>query len=102
MFQHIIEDLREATGASRTTLRLDRPDADFPVVAESVAPGERSIAGETSIAQGSAALAQKMRRQLQLIVQDDCLKADTRPPQGLLDVYGVKAQMLHPIQQDGE
>lgn len=99
--QRIIEELLEATGASRTTLRLDRPNADFPVVAEALAPGTPSIAGEGGIPQRTAKLAQKMEQERQLIVQDDCLTADPAPPQALLDLYGVRAQMLAPIEHDG-
>ena len=48
-FQEIVEKLLADVGASRTTLRLDRPDAVFPVVAEAMAPGIGSITGATSI-----------------------------------------------------
>jgi hypothetical protein len=45
-FQEILEDLLLSTGASRTTLRLDLPDADSgldEVLAEALAPGGRPI-----------------------------------------------------------
>src|SRR2546430_856822 len=48
-YQDIVEKLLADVGASRTTIRVDRPDAVFPVVAEATAPGINSIAGATSI-----------------------------------------------------
>jgi maleate isomerase len=100
-YQTIVEDLLAATGASRVTLRLERPDADFPVLVEALAPGVRPIAGETGIPQRTAALARLMADERRLIVQEDCLSARPAPPQALLDLYGVRAQMLAPIDRGG-
>lgn len=101
-FQEILEELREATGATRTTLRLDTPGENFPCVAEALAPGAPSIKDDTSIDQRNAPTARRLFETLRPLVQNDCLGEEPRPPQGLLDVYGVKAQMLGPVVRGGE
>ena len=100
-FDSVVEGLLRATGASRTTLRLDTPGQDFPVVAEARAEGVASIAGETSISQRGAATAQRLFETRRPLIQKDCAQADPPPPKELLSVYGVQAQMLGPILQGG-
>ena len=48
-YREIVEELLLETGASRTTLRLDSSETFFPVVAEALASGIGSIAGDSSI-----------------------------------------------------
>jgi maleate isomerase len=100
-FETVLKELLRAVGASRTTLRLDTPGQDFPVVAEARAEGVASIAAETSISQRGAATAQRLFETRKPLIQADCAHADPPPPNELLTVYGVQAQMLGPILQDG-
>jgi maleate isomerase len=103
-FDAILAQLRETIGASRTTLRLDEPKYGFhidDVVAESVAPGENSLRGQTSINQRAAATAQWVEDNRRLLVQSDLSTGEPRAPDALIKLYGVKAQMLAPIERQG-
>ena len=99
--QEILEDLLRATDASRTTLRLDLSDQDAgldAVVAEALAPGVRSIRDDTSIRNlRGVSTVRFLEEQRRVLVQNDCLADDLAPPSELIEVYGVKAQMLAPI-----
>lgn len=99
-FQAIIDELHEAVGASRTTLRLDAPDAVFPVAAERCAPGIESIVASTGIDLRAAPTFRFLERERRNLIQDDCAAAPDAPPAALLAHYGVKAQMLAPIVVD--
>jgi maleate isomerase len=96
-FQATIDDLLRQTGASRTTLRLDRPDSVFPVVAEALAPGIRSIADDTSIDLRASATFKSLERDRQLLIQSDLMAADPAPPAELIELYGARAQMVAPV-----
>jgi maleate isomerase len=102
--QEIMEDLLGATAASRTTLRLDLPDRDSgldTVVAEALAPGVRSLRDDTSIRNlRGVSTVRFLEEQRRVLVQNDCLADDLAPPSELIEVYGVKAQMLAPIVRD--
>ena len=102
--QEIMEDLLRATDASRTTLRLDMPEQDAgldTVVAEALAPGVRSLCDDTSIRKlRSVSTVRFLEEQRRVLVQNDCLADDLAPPSELIEVYGVKAQMLAPIVRD--
>ena len=100
-FQRTVETLLQQTGASRTTLRLDQPDGFFPVAAEALAPGIRSIAGDSSIDLGASATFQSLERKRKLLIQSDLLAADPAPPAELIELYGARAQMLAPVVRDG-
>jgi len=99
----VLARLREATGAMRTTLRVDVPElafhADLPA-AEALAPGTRSLLAEGSIDQRAAPTVRWLERERRTLVQPD-FDAEPRPPQALIDAYGVQAQMLGPIVSDG-
>lgn len=99
-FQTTVETLLQQTGASRTTLRLDRPEGFFPVVAEALAPGIRSIADDTSIDLGASATFRSLDRERQFLIQPDLLAADPAPPPELIELYGARAQMLAPVVRD--
>lgn len=101
-FQALIEDLHEAIGASRTTLRLDKPEAVFPVVAEALAPGIRSIRDDQKIDLKRAATYEFLSSEQRILVQDDCTANDPPPPKELIEFYGVRAQMLAPLIRDGQ
>jgi maleate isomerase len=101
----ILEHLLAATGASRTTLRLDWPAWQThvdDVVAEARRAGVASLVGQTSIRQRDAATVRWLDRERRPLVQDDCTAADPAPPPELLAVYGVKAQMLAPVVRGAE
>lgn len=100
----VLAQLRDATGALRTTLRIDLPAYDFHVdlaVAEALAPGARSLLAEGSMDQRAAPTARWLERERRLLVQPDFDAADPRPPPALIAAYGVQAQMLGPILSDG-
>lgn len=99
-FQEIVEKLLADVGASRTTLRLDRPDAVFPVVAEAMAPGIGSIAGATSIDLKAAPTFVFLAEERRPLIQADLLDTDVPPPPQLIELYGARAQMLAPILRD--
>jgi len=90
-------ELLAAARASRTTLRLDTEGQVFPVVAEACAPGVRSIRDATEIDLRAAKTFQYLEREQKLLVQRDCLTDEPVAPQELIDLYGVRAQMLAPI-----
>jgi GAF domain-containing protein len=98
--ERVLDDLREATDASRVTLRLDTPGAVFPVAGESLAPGIRSIRDATEIDLRAAKTFQYLEQQKRLLIQDDCGQGDFPAPPELIELYGVKAQMLAPVVRD--
>jgi maleate isomerase len=100
--QEIVEKLLADTGASRTTIRLDRPDAVFPVVAEATAPGINSIADATSIDLKAAPTFVFLAEEKRPLIQPDLLDTDVPAPAALIELYGARAQMLAPILRDDE
>jgi len=103
-FDAILMELLTQIGASRTTLRLDDAGYGFDindVAAEALAPGEKSLRGQTSINQRAAETAQWVEKNRRLLVQDDLSQGEPRAPKALLELYGVTAQMLAPIERDG-
>jgi GAF domain-containing protein len=102
-FQPLMDELRDRTGASRTTLRIDdEPGIEFPVRAESLAPGVNSIAGDNTIAIRASATFKWIDRERRILVQEDLLAADPAPAPELMARYGGRAQMLAPVQKGGE
>ena len=100
-FEETVQELLQAAGASRTTLRLDRPGGFFPVVAEALAPGIGSIVGDSSIDLQASPTFQSLEHEQRLLIQPDLLAADPAPPPELIELYGARAQMLAPLVQDG-
>jgi maleate isomerase len=103
-FDAILSELIKTIGASRTTLRLDDARYGFhidDVVAEAVAPGEKSLRGQTSINQRAAATAQWVEKNRRLLVQGDLSVGEPRAPDALIKLYGVRAQMLAPVERQG-
>src|SRR3990172_9564471 len=96
-FETAMRELLEATRASRVTLRLDTPGEVFPVVAEALAPGVRSIRSATEIDLRKAGTFQFLAREWRLLIQADCLVDEPVAPPELIELYGVRAQMLAPI-----
>jgi len=104
-FNALMGDLRAQTNASRTTLRLDVGERGFRVngvVAESLAPGIKSIAQEVNLQQRKTQTASYLEQHRKILVQNDCLNAELSPPKELMQIYGTKAQMMGPIVRDGK
>lgn len=102
-FQALMEELRDRTEASRTTLRIDdEPGVEFPVKAEALAPGINSIAGDNTIAIRASATFKWVDKERRILVQEDLLAADPAPAPELIERYGGRAQMLAPVQRAGE
>jgi maleate isomerase len=102
-FGRILDELLATTNASRITLRLDWPEWGLhvdDVAAEVRRPGVPSLAGRTSIDQRRAPTVRWLERELRLLVQDDCSAAEQPPPRELVELYGVRAQMLAPVVRD--
>lgn len=97
--QAVAERLRDQTGGDRTTLRIDLPAAGCSVgtcAAESRGPSARSIRRDATLPQRDLDTVRWLEEHRRPLVQPDF--ADTpRPPQALVDVYGVRAQMLAPV-----
>jgi maleate isomerase len=99
----LLQELLTATGASRTTIRLDWPNYDMQVddvIAEALAPGVASLRGQTSINQRAAGTIQWLDRERRLLVQERLDDAEPAPPEALVRIYGAKAQMLAPLIRD--
>ena len=102
-FQALMDELRDRTEASRTTLRIDdEPGVEFPVKAEALAPGINSIAGDNTIAIRASATFKWVDKERRILVQEDLLAADPAPAPELIERYGGRAQMLAPVQRAGE
>jgi maleate isomerase len=103
-FRRIVNRVLDATKASRITLRLDWPEWGLhvdDVAVEARRPGVASLAGRTSIDQRRAATVRWLERELRPLVQDDCSESEHQPPRELVELYGVRAQMLAPLVRDG-
>jgi maleate isomerase len=99
--QSELERLLADTGASRTTLRLQADDGMYPVEAEALTDGVTSLRGaQLDIRSAPTFLA--LERDRGLLVQEDLLTADPAPPPELIEAYGARAQMLAPLERDGE
>ena len=101
VFQAVLAGLRAELDASRVTLRLDLPERNFPAVAESLGEGVAPIAHDESLDQRNAPTARWLMERHEMLVQPDCRTAEPPPPQALVDVYGVRAQVLSPLVEKG-
>jgi maleate isomerase len=97
VFQGILEGLLRETGASRTTLRLDQPGEDFPVVAEALSPGTRAIQGDARVAVRDSETFRFFERERRPLIVEDCRASDPPTPEALMEFYGVRAEMLAPL-----
>jgi maleate isomerase len=103
--QAALDQLLETTGASRTTFRVDLPEENATVaipIAESCAPGVPTMMNDGSLDQRGAETAKWVDRHRKILVQDDISVADPPPPVELTTIYGAKAQMLAPVEEDGK
>jgi maleate isomerase len=103
-FDELLQRLLDGTGASRATLRIDLSAHGFhvdDVAGEAHKAGIKSLRGETSIDQRAVPTVQWLAREKRMLVQGDLSKTDVPAPPALISVYGVYAQMLAPILQNG-
>ncbi|PMR78784.1 GAF domain-containing protein [Billgrantia endophytica] len=104
-FNSILNRLLKETKASRTTLRIDLPQAAFHVddpAGEALEPGIKPLSGETALDQRKLDTVGWLERHREILIQASCLNVSPAPPQALMDIYGVKAQMLGPVIRDEE
>ncbi|BBY27236.1 maleate cis-trans isomerase family protein [Mycolicibacterium sediminis] len=100
----LVTELRERTGCDRTTVRIDEPTLGLRVdlcAAESRAQGVRSIQHDPSLDQRALETVRWLEEHRQTLVQPTFAEPP-HPPQALRDVYGVSAQVLGPVERDGE
>jgi len=102
--QAIAERLRAQTGGDRTTLRIDLPAAGCSVgmcAAESHGPAVRSIRRDAALPQRDLETVRWLEEHRRPLIQPDFADAP-RPPQALVEGYGVRAQMLAPVLHGGD
>jgi GAF domain-containing protein len=100
----ILSDLLAATGASRVTLRRALPgEYAFPVTDEALAPGVGSLGEERTVDLRTQPVALEVAAGRQ-VVQDDCATAYDDPAfHRMREIYGgLAAQIVTPVQRDGE
>jgi GAF domain-containing protein len=102
-FQEVVEELLDATGASRCTLRRDVPGDFFPITHEALAPGVPSIRDERTTDLRNAPVVRELIETGRQVVQDDCASAFDDPGfQRMLVAYGgLAAQIVTPVFRDG-
>ncbi|MBO1330879.1 GAF domain-containing protein [Streptomyces sp. VRA16 Mangrove soil] len=101
--QSVLTELLGATGADRTTFRVDLPGHGLHVdltAGEALGPGVRSIRRDASLDQRRLNTVAWLEAERRPLVQPHFRDAP-HPPQALIDGYGVRAQMLSPVQTGG-
>ncbi|MFE4665544.1 hypothetical protein ACFRI7_06425 [Streptomyces sp. NPDC056716] len=101
--QEALTELLAATGADRTTFRLDLPAHDLHVdltAGEALREGVRSIRRDAGLDQRRLNTVEWLERNRVPLVQPH-FDAIPHPPQALIDVYGVHAQLLGPVERGG-
>lgn len=97
--EEIASELLRTTAASRITIRLAGPDGTFPIAAEALAAGARSLREETIDPRSGATF--RALEHGRPLIQPDVDAADPAPPPELIARYQVRAQMLAPIVDAG-
>lgn len=101
--QEALGTLLRVTGADRTTFRVDLPEHGLHVdltAGEALRPGVRSIRRDASLDQRRLNTVEWLEAERRPLVQPH-FRATPHPPQALVDVYGVRAQMLSPVISGG-
>ena len=104
-FERIMENLLKNCGASRTTFRMDNAKLNChcdTICAEAVADGIKRFSPNSSLNQRALSTVQWIENTHEILVQEDCAHAAAKPPEALMTVYGVKAQMLAPLLSEGK
>ncbi|MFE6679944.1 GAF domain-containing protein [Streptomyces sp. NPDC057729] len=102
--QETLEMLLTATGADRTTFRVDLPALGLHVdltAGEACGPGVRSIRRDASLDQRGLDTVRWLAEHRRPLVQPR-FTAEPRPPRALIEVYGVQAQVLVPVPAPGD
>jgi GAF domain-containing protein len=99
----VLDDLRGKTGASRVTLRQDRPgEYAFPVTHESLAPGVPSLREERTVDLKTQPVVALLGKGQQVVQNDSRAAFDDPVYQNMLDTYGsLAAQIVTPIVREG-
>ena len=101
----ILAALRDATRAARVTFRVDLPERGLhcnDVAAEALAPGVKSLRGQTAIDQRAAGSIRWLDDSKRPLVQNDLRgHVEPAPPPELMSIFGVTAQMLGPVVRGG-
>jgi maleate isomerase len=95
----ICNHLLRGTGADRATIRLDADELGLKVdltAAEAVASGTPSIAADCSLDQRALDTVRWLASNRRVLVQPHFRDAPFPPP-ALVQIYGVKAQILAPV-----
>ena len=96
-YEDLVDSLLHDTNASRTTVRLCRDDGNAELVAEALSPGIASMFGGPITNLSEAPTYQYLLKHHQLLIQNDCRNEGPTPPETLIKVYRVFAQMLAPV-----
>ncbi|MFF9512193.1 GAF domain-containing protein [Streptomyces sp. NPDC014724] len=102
--QETLEALLTATGADRTTFRVDLPALGLHVdltAGEACGPGVRSIRRDASLDQRRLDTVRWLAEHRRPLVQPR-FTTEPRPPRALIEVYGVQAQVLVPVPAPGD
>jgi maleate isomerase len=99
--REVAEELLHSCAASRVTVRLDSEAEFFPVVAEARSSGVGSVSGVQRASLEKMATFRYVADQRQTLVQNDCLDSEIETPAEVVGTYGVRAQVLVPIVNDG-
>lgn len=101
--QGIVEEALLMFDIGRCTLRREHPTEVFPVVQEAVAPGVRSLIGDTRVDLRGQPVVRVLSEGGDQVVQNDCRTAfDDEAFQRMLDAYGgLGAQIVTPVRLDG-
>lgn len=100
----ISERLVATTRADRATVRVEVPAIGLSVdrvAAETVAPGTKPIARDDSIMQWKLPTIRHLQRYLVPLAQENAAVEPGIPPI-LSERYGVRSQLLGPLEQDGQ
>ena len=101
----ILAALRDTTRAARVTFRVDLPERGLhcnDVAAEALAPGVKSLRGQTAIDQRAAGSIRWLDDSKRPLVQNDLRgHVEPAPPPELMSIFGVTAQMLGPVVRGG-
>ena len=93
----VVRTLLDATGASRTTVRLCRSDSEVALVAEARVPGAPTMSASRPPGIRQAATYIYLEETHRILVQRDCRTEPPAPPPSLVQDLRVYAQMLAPV-----
>jgi GAF domain-containing protein len=97
-FQSVAEDLLLETGASRAMLHLVAPSGGLSSAGEVVTHGARQIRNDESGAEPvETSAVEQLKREKEVLTQDDLEQAEPADVRDLIDRYGVRARALAPL-----